>query len=47
MKEMKKSKSFNDACYLLLDQALLLEGVKLEQPADFVKRLNTLMEKAL
>jgi molecular chaperone HtpG len=45
--DMKKTKAFDDACWLLLDQALLLEGVKPANPADFVKRLNTVLEKAL
>jgi len=44
---MRKSKKFDDAARLLLDQALMLEGVKLENPADFVKRLNTFLQKAL
>ncbi|NOZ04103.1 MAG: molecular chaperone HtpG [FCB group bacterium] len=44
---MKKNRAFDDVCWLLLEQALLLEGVKPENPADFVKRLNTVLEKAL
>jgi molecular chaperone HtpG len=32
-----------DAAWLLLDQALLLEGVPLEDPASFVQRLNRMM----
>jgi molecular chaperone HtpG len=28
---------------VLLDQALLVEGIKLKDPADFVKRLNRLL----
>jgi len=28
---------------VLLDQALLVEGIKLNDPADFVKRLNRLL----
>lgn len=32
-----------DAAWLLLDQALLMEGVPLEEPAAFVKRLNRMM----
>ncbi|MDR2864387.1 MAG: molecular chaperone HtpG [Spirochaetaceae bacterium] len=32
-----------DISIILLDQALLLEGAKLKEPADFVKRLNKLL----
>jgi molecular chaperone HtpG len=32
-----------DVAGVLLDQALLLEGVKLKDPADFVRRLNRLL----
>jgi len=34
-----------DVAGVLLDQALLVEGIKLKDPADFVKRLNRLLEK--
>ena len=44
---MRKGKSFDDSALLLYEQALLQEGVKLNNPAGFVKRLNKLMEKAL
>ena len=37
----------DDVSFLLLDQALLVEGAELSKPADFVKRLNRIMEKAL
>jgi len=47
MQSMRKSKAFDDASILLLEQALLLEGVKLDNPADFVTRLNTVLNKAL
>jgi molecular chaperone HtpG len=47
MTAMPDGDSFNDACLVLLEQSLLLEGVALANPADFVKRLNVLMEKAL
>ena len=36
-----------DASLLLLEQAMLIEGVELASPGDFVKRLNRVMEKAL
>ncbi len=32
-----------DAAWLLLDQALLMEGVPLKEPASFVQRLNRMM----
>ncbi len=34
-----------DTASVLLDQALLVEGIKLNDPADFVKRLNRLLSK--
>ena len=36
-----------DAAWLLLDQALLLEGVPLEEPAAFVHRLNRMLELSI
>jgi molecular chaperone HtpG len=35
----------SDVAGVLLDQALLVEGVKIADPADFVKRLNRLLVK--
>jgi molecular chaperone HtpG len=37
----------DDVCRLLLDQALLVEGGEIADPAGFVKRLNRALEKAL
>ena len=37
----------NDAAFLLFDQALLIEGVALEDPAAFVQRLNLVLTKAV
>lgn len=34
---------FSDWCHLLFDQALLAEGGTLDNPAEFVKRINTLL----
>jgi len=34
-----------DVAGVLFDQALLVEGIKLKDPADFVKRLNRLLSK--
>ena len=42
-----KGKSFEDISFLLYEQALLQEGVQLDNPANFVRRLNKMMEKAL
>ena len=39
---MRKSKSFNDISQLLFDQAVLREGAKLNNPTEFVERLNKL-----
>lgn len=47
MESMGEGEEFNDACELLLDQALLLEGVKIDNMPDFVKRLNNILNKAL
>ena len=47
LKNMKKSKSFDDISQLLLDQAVLLEGAKLKNPTEFVDRLNTILTESL
>ncbi len=47
LKNMKKSKSFDNISQLLLDQAVLLEGAKLKNPTDFVDRLNTILTESL
>ena len=47
LKSMKKGKSFDDVSTLLFEQALLQEGGKLENPSEFVNRLNSVMEKSL
>ncbi|HEY3626200.1 MAG TPA: molecular chaperone HtpG [Terracidiphilus sp.] len=36
-----------DAAWLLLDQALLMEGVPLEEPSAFVQRLNRMMSLSI
>lgn len=36
-----------DVSYLLLEQALLVEGIPLKEPALFVQRLNRVMERAV
>ncbi len=47
MKELEDDEQFADASFLLLDQALLVEGVQLKDPATFVERLNRVMARAL
>lgn len=38
---------FSDATRLLLEQALLIEGAPVKKPVDFVKRLNSMLGRAL
>jgi molecular chaperone HtpG len=47
MKALEDDEQFADASFLLLDQALLVEGVQLKDPASFVERLNRVMSRAL
>jgi len=47
LKEKTKQKSFDDVALLLYEQALIQEGVKLEDPAGFVKRLNSVIAETL
>ena len=37
----------NDAAWLLLDQALLVEGLPVENPGIFVQRLNRVLNRAV
>ena len=37
----------DDAAWLLLDQALLMEGVPLQDPATFVQRLNRILSLSI
>jgi molecular chaperone HtpG len=39
--------AIQDAAWLLFDQALLLEGVPLKDPATFVKRLNRVLNRSI
>ncbi|MDR2633771.1 MAG: molecular chaperone HtpG [Treponema sp.] len=43
LKNTEDEQRIADIAGVLLDQALLVEGVKLKNPADFVKRLNRLL----
>lgn len=47
IKETSDDALINDVSFLLLDQALLVEGVEIKEPAAFVKRLNRVLERAL
>ena len=47
LKEKTKQKSFDNVALLLYEQALIQEGVKLEDPAGFVKRLNSVIVETL
>ena len=47
LKDMTKKKSFDDIAFLLFEQALIQEGVKLEDPAGFVERLNKVIAGTL
>ncbi|MDR2536849.1 MAG: molecular chaperone HtpG [Treponema sp.] len=43
IKDIEDEARIADTAGVLLDQALLVEGLKLKDPADFVKRLNRLL----
>jgi molecular chaperone HtpG len=43
LKDTEDEGRIADTAGILLDQALLVEGIKLKDPADFVKRLNRLL----
>jgi molecular chaperone HtpG len=45
LKDVEDEERVADVAEVLLDQALLVEGVKLKDPADFVKRMNRLLTK--
>ena len=47
LKEKTKQKSFDSITLLLFEQALIQEGVKLEDPAGFVERLNHVIADTL
>ena len=47
LKSKIKQKSFEDLTFLLYEQALIQEGVKLEDPSGFVERLNNVIVKSL
>jgi molecular chaperone HtpG len=45
LKDTEDEERIADTAGVLLDQALLVEGIKLKEPADFVKSLNRLLSK--
>ncbi|MCL2765457.1 MAG: molecular chaperone HtpG [Treponema sp.] len=45
LRDIEDEERIADVSGVLFDQALLVEGVKLKDPADFVKRLNRLLSK--
>jgi len=45
LKDIDDEERIADISGVLLDQALLVEGLKLKDPADFVKRINRLLAK--
>ncbi|GHU70907.1 chaperone protein HtpG [Spirochaetia bacterium] len=45
LKDVDDEARIADVAGVLLDQALLVEGIKIKDPADFVKRLNRLLSK--
>ncbi len=47
LKDIRDEALFDDISFLLLEQAMLVEGVEIKKPADFVKRLNRVMGKAV
>lgn len=47
MLKMSKTKQFKDSVLLVYEQALLAENLKLENPNEFISRLNRVLEKSL
>lgn len=47
LKGMTRQKAFDDIAWLLYEQALIQEGVTLEDPSSFVKRLNKAISNTL
>ena len=45
--KMNKTKAFDDSIMLLFDQALLVSNIKIENPGDFINRINKVLEKTL
>ncbi|HDQ14405.1 MAG TPA: molecular chaperone HtpG [Sediminispirochaeta sp.] len=47
LRDSQDESLLEDVSFLLLEQAMLVEGAELKKPADFVKRLNRILEKAV
>ena len=47
LKSMRKGKAFEEISLLLYEQAIIQEGGKLDDPSEFVKRLNSVLIKSL
>ena len=47
MSKMTKTKQFNDSVFLVYEQALIAENIKLENPIEFIDRINRALEKSL
>ncbi len=45
--DMEDGTEFSDVCMLLFEQAMLVEGMKLEDPAAFARRLNNMLDRAV
>ncbi|MBN1646736.1 MAG: molecular chaperone HtpG [Spirochaetales bacterium] len=45
--EAKEKQLIEDISFLLLEQAMVLEGAELKEPVEFVQRINRVMGKAL
>lgn len=47
LKNTSDNELIRDASFLLYEQAMLIEGVELKSPADFARRLNRILSRAL
>ena len=47
LSKMPNNKQFKDSVLLLFDQALLVSNIKIENPGDFISRINGILEKSL
>tara|TARA_B100000965_G_scaffold351177_1_gene325564 strand:+ start:5131 stop:6987 length:1857 start_codon:yes stop_codon:yes gene_type:complete len=47
LSKMSKNKQFDDSVMLLFDQALLVSNIKIDNPGEFISRINKVLEKSL
>ena len=47
LSKMTKNKQFDDSVMLLFDQALLVSNIKIDNPGEFISRINKVLEKTL